>query len=210
MAAVCPWNRFDRRDFARTRLSALQLLGFSWALAATGLAQAASAEPIPASLACVDDAARFHNVNSNVLKAILKVESSFNSNAINRNANGTVDVGIGQINTIHFKELAKHSIAPQDLLDPCIGTYVAAWHLGNQLKSYGNSWFGIAAYHSVTPYFNYRYQTLVFNALVDMKVQAGPKMPVPALPLLSRSTPVRPGASVTDKNPPHSIFALNE
>jgi hypothetical protein len=130
---------------------------------------------------CVAPAAEFHKVNPWILKGILQVESSFNALAVNRNLNGSLDVGIGQMNSIHFKELSGHGIAPSDLLDPCIGTYVAAWHLAKQLKAYGNTWFAIGAYHSATPYYNSRYQALVYNALVGMEAVAGPRLRVPPM-----------------------------
>lgn len=133
---------------------------------------------------CVVAAAKFHKVNQTVLSAILKVESSYNAGAINRNADGSIDVGIGQMNSIHFKELSGHGIAPGNLLDPCVGSYVAAWHLGRQIKRHGNTWFAIGAYHSVTPYYNTRYQALIFNAMVDMRAATGPKLTV---------TPLKPG-----------------
>lgn len=138
---------------------------------------------------CVASAAEFHKVNPWVLKGILKVESSFNPRAVNRNQNGSIDVGIGQMNSIHFKELSVHGIAPNDLLDPCVGTYVAAWHLAKQLKNYGNTWYAIGAYHSATPYFNSRYQALVYNALIGMGVVAGPKLWV--APLNAYAAPAR-------------------
>lgn len=130
---------------------------------------------------CINDASQFHSVNPWILAGILKVESSFNPKAINRNENGSVDVGIGQMNSIHFRELSKWGIAPKDLFDACVGTYVAAWHLKKQVKQYGNTWYAVGAYHSATPYFNKRYQALVFNALVSMRVYNGPKLSVPPL-----------------------------
>ena len=130
---------------------------------------------------CISPASEFHQVNGWVLASILKVESSFNPKALNRNRNGTVDVGIGQINSLHFKELSKYGISPESLQDACIGTYVAAWHLAKQKKTYGNTWFAIGAYHSATPYFNSRYQALVYNTMVDFGQMPGPKMNVPPL-----------------------------
>jgi soluble lytic murein transglycosylase-like protein len=127
---------------------------------------------------CIAVAAKYHKVNHAVLSAILKVESSYNPGAVNRNADGSVDVGIGQMNSIHFKELATHGITPTDLMDPCVGSYVAAWHLGRQIQLHGNTWFAIGAYHSVTPHYNSRYQALVYNAMVDMRAVPGPKVVV--------------------------------
>lgn len=145
-----------------------------------------------------------------VLRAILQVESKFDPKAVNRNDNGSLDVGIGQINSIHFKELSKYGIASDDLMNACVGTYVASWHLAKQLKAYGNTWFAIGAYNSATPYFNSRYQNLVFNALVSMGVVEGPKRPVP--PLRPSSSPkksaTKPEASAQANS--SAILAISE
>lgn len=130
---------------------------------------------------CIVPAAAFHNVNHYILRAILKIESNLNPHAMARNVNGSVDVGIGQMNSIHFDELAKHGITPGHLRDACIGTYVAAWHLSKCISRYGNTWFGIASYHSATPYFNRRYQALLFNELVKTGVLQGAPLAVPSL-----------------------------
>lgn len=139
------------------------------------------------SKSCIAAAAKYHKVNHSVLSAILKVESSYNAGAVNHNADGSVDVGIGQMNSIHFKELSIHGITPTNLLDPCVGSYVAAWHLGRQIQLHGNTWFAIGAYHSVTPSHNARYQALIYNAMVDMRMVPGPKLVV--TPLKAESKP---------------------
>jgi soluble lytic murein transglycosylase-like protein len=76
---------------------------------------------------CVVDAAQYHGVNPWLLRAILKVESDFSARAVHRNANGTLDVGMAQINSVHFAELARWGVAPSSLMDGCIASYVAAW-----------------------------------------------------------------------------------
>jgi len=159
-------------------------------VAAVGLfgrvyAQAPAPSPLPAKLAsaapCVSAAADYHRVNPWILQAILKVESGFNPSAVNRNANGTVDVGMAQINSIHFTELRKWGIAPAHLMNGCVATYVAAWHLANQIRVHGNTWYGIATYHSASPCQNRRYANLVWNTLTDWKVVPGPAAAVPSL-----------------------------
>jgi soluble lytic murein transglycosylase-like protein len=133
-------------------------------LTGSAAAQVGAAKPASStSMRCIAVAAKYHKVNHAVLSAILKVESSYNPGAVNRNADGSVDVGIGQMNSIHFKELATHGITPTDLMDPCVGSYVAAWHLGRQIQLHGNTWFAIGAYHS---------------AMVDMRAVPGPKVVV--------------------------------
>lgn len=134
-----------------------------------------------AATPCVSDAAEYHQVNPWVLKAILKVESGFKPGSINRNANGTVDVGMAQINSIHFATLKRWGIEPGHLLDGCVATYVAAWHLAKQIRLHGNTWFGIAAYHSTTRCQNDRYSGLIWNTLTDWKVVPGPKVRVSTL-----------------------------
>lgn len=128
------------------------------------------AMPLTSATQCVVKAAERHSVNPWVLKAILKVESNFKPGAVTRNTNGTVDLGMAQINSIHLKELSKYGIAEGDLLNPCVSIYVAAWHLAKQHRRHGNTWFAVGAYHSATPCFNARYVGLVWNTLVEWNV----------------------------------------
>lgn len=130
---------------------------------------------------CVTQAANYHGVNSWVLRAIIKVESNFNPKAINKNRNGTTDVGIAQINSMHFRELSKFGVGPADLMDGCVGTYVAAWHLKKQVNAYGNTWFAVGAYHSTTPCYNRRYTALVWNSLLSWNVVSGRRQEVPKM-----------------------------
>lgn len=171
----------------RIKLILITIFGLlsAWTASAedvTGAQNKAALPPVmPSGAKCVPAAAEYHKVNQWVLAAILKVESNFNAGARNLNANGTVDVGAAQINSMHFKELAKHGISPTDLMDICVSTYVAAWHLAKQYKAHGNTWFAVGAYHSATPCFNERYRGLVWNTLVDWKQVSGPKMRVRSL-----------------------------
>ena len=157
-------------------------------------------------------ASQFHHVNPAILRGILEVESSFKSNAVNRNNNGTVDVGIGQMNSMHFKELATFGIAPSDLLNACVGTYVAAWHLSKKVKAFGNTWYAIGAYHSTTPYFNQRYQALVFNSLVNQGMMPGPKLQVPPLSLAANQCRGNSARAVSPPRPPgqSDIIAISQ
>lgn len=194
------------------------LVGFLTALLLIPSAQAQSFDQKPRISAkfeevtrCVEPAAQYHGVNGAVLKAILKVESSGNPLAINRNSNGTVDVGIGQINSMHFKDLARYGIVPNQLFDACTAIYVSAWHLSKQIAKWGNTWFAIGAYHSATPYYNSRYQALVNNAMVELGYVDWPKLRVPPMnagPSGSRSIGAIAGSSkAIDDN---SILAISQ
>lgn len=160
----------------------LAFLATSVALA-LGATLMAPAQAGPAGLSdrvigCSAQAAQYHGVNADVLRAILLVESGGKPLAVNRNSNGTLDVGIAQINSIHFKELKKYGIRPDHLFDECIATFVAAWHYAKQVKLYGNTWRAIGAYHSRTPSHNEKYQRLVYRQLLRMGVyRATPSSP---------------------------------
>jgi hypothetical protein len=169
-----------------TRLLTATVVSFFVSLGAHGPAQAQA--PGEAAVAtgprqpddCVTQAAIYHSVSPWILRAIIQVESSFNPNALNKNNNGTVDVGIAQINSMHLKELGKYGIGQRELMNGCISSYVAAWHLRKQVVAYGNTWFAVGAYHSATPCFNQRYTGLVWNVLLKWGVVNGPKArPVP-------------------------------
>lgn len=75
---------------------------------------------------CLLPAAQRHGVNPQILRAILQVESGMRPHVVSRNRNGSIDVGMAQINSIHFRELAQWGITPERLLDPCVATHVAA------------------------------------------------------------------------------------
>lgn len=130
---------------------------------------------------CIVGAAQYHGVNPYLLRAILMVESSLNPKAMNVNTNGTRDIGVAQINSIHLPVLQNHGINESHLMDGCVNTYVGAWLLRKQISRYGLNWFGIAAYHSVTPDKNYRYQVLVYNEMVRSGAIQNIAMTVPPL-----------------------------
>ena len=100
---------------------------------------------------CFEQAGSYQGVNPLVLRAVAWRESKGDAAAINRNANGSIDVGQLQINSVHFPELAKQGIPHHALTDPCINVYVAAWLLKQKMVRYGNTWRAIGAYHSESP-----------------------------------------------------------
>lgn len=100
---------------------------------------------------CIVQAARFHGVNETVLRAIAFHESSMKTWEIRRNTNGSYDIGLMQINTVHLAELAKHGIGPAHLQDGCVSAFVGAWMYRKKIERHGNTWKAVGAYHSETP-----------------------------------------------------------
>ena len=119
---------------------------------------------IKGSKPCWEEAAAFHNVDPWLLMSIAYVESRFNTNAVNRNKNGSYDTGMMQINNIWFPTLRKNGIDPSVLKDACASTYIGAWILSKNIKQYGYTWRAIGAYNSGKPSLGYKYAQKVYKA----------------------------------------------
>jgi soluble lytic murein transglycosylase-like protein len=114
------------------------------ALAALFAASAARAD-------CFDEAAQYQKVNSLILRAIAWQESHNRPDALHKNANGSTDYGVMQINSVHLPVLSQYGISSSTLMEPCKNVYIAAWHLRQKMNKYGNTWEAVGAYHSETP-----------------------------------------------------------
>jgi soluble lytic murein transglycosylase-like protein len=138
------------------RCRAWRWAGYARAVA-TVLTAWAALFSLPASAAtgaddCFEKAGAYQGVNPLVLRAVAWRESKGDAAAINRNANGSIDVGQLQINSVHFSDLARQGIPSRALTDPCVNIYVAAWLLKQKMVRYGNTWRAIGAYHSESPH----------------------------------------------------------
>jgi len=100
---------------------------------------------------CFEEAANYQHVNQLLLKAIAWKESHNKPDAIHKNDDGSVDIGISQINSIHFSELSEYGIKSDQLYNECTNVYVAAWLLKQKMVKHGNTWAAVGAYHSETP-----------------------------------------------------------
>lgn len=169
------------------------------------LLSAAVAAPRLAQADCVLDAAKYHKVNPTILLGIAIVESRMRANATNVNTNGSTDMGMMQINSIHLPELKRYGVKASDLYDGCKNVYTGAWILRKQMDKYGNSWQAIGAYHSATPTFRDAYALRVQNTVQwlirngyayasDMPKQVAPIQNVPSKPSATKTT-----TATTDK-----------
>ena len=114
---------------------------------------------------CFEEAARYQNVNPLILKAIAWQESHNRPDAVHKNANGSTDYGLMQINSIHLPTLARYGISTSTLMEPCKSVYVAAWNLRQQMNKYGNTWRAVGAYHSQTPALRDEYAQQIVDIL---------------------------------------------
>ncbi|KAG0163582.1 hypothetical protein DFQ28_007507 [Apophysomyces sp. BC1034] len=118
---------------------------------------------------CFDDAAAYQHVNPIILRAIAWQESHNRPDALHKNANGSIDYGLMQINSIHLPKLASYGISHQTLMKPCKAIYIAAWHLRRQMDKYGNTWRAVGSYHSETPALRDQYAKQIKAILLKWK-----------------------------------------
>lgn len=115
---------------------------------------------------CFEEAGERYGLNPSLLKAIAKVESSFNPVALNFNKNGTVDYGLMQINSSWKKTLGE-DLWQAVLFNPCTNVMVGGWVLAMCVHEHGYNWIAVGCYHS--PEFARRvdYTSKVYHALVN-------------------------------------------
>jgi len=104
--------------------------------------------PLSAHAFCFQEAGQRYAVSPHLLWAIAKAESSLNPSAIHHNRNGTVDVGLMQINSIWAEKLGK---TWDHLNDPCTNLMAGAWILSQCVRHFGYTWQAVGCYHSRTP-----------------------------------------------------------
>ncbi len=116
---------------------------------------------------CFQEAGAQYGINPLVLRSIAKVESGGNPAAVNRNVNGSYDIGVMQINTIWKSTMG--AARWRYLGDPCYNVKTGAWILSGCIRSYGYNWKAIGCYNSRTPSKSEIYARKVFQKLKDLE-----------------------------------------
>ncbi|MBR8403158.1 transglycosylase SLT domain-containing protein [Burkholderia cenocepacia] len=160
--------RHTTRPLSRDTLTLVSTIALSCALC--GVARAD----------CLDDAAAFQHVSVSLMRGIAQVESGMNPNAVNTNTNGTVDIGLMQINSTWLPTLAREGITRESLFDACTNAYVGAWILSQNIHQLGPNWNAIGAYNSASPDKRLAYARKVYDAIRTMP--DSPDTPMPILP----------------------------
>ena len=98
---------------------------------------------------CFAWAAEKYAINEQLLRAIAKVESNNQSQAVNVNSDGSFDVGLMQINSRHFDHLARrYHISVADIMEPCMNVQIGAWILAGAIRTHGPTWRAVGAYNA--------------------------------------------------------------
>lgn len=99
---------------------------------------------------CYDAAAARYGLPVEVLHAIARVESGGNARALNKNKNGTEDIGVMQVNTAWLPTLARFGITRERLWSACTNIHTGAWILASNVARHGWNWTAIGAYNAAS------------------------------------------------------------
>ncbi|AQS38990.1 transglycosylase family protein [Shewanella psychrophila] len=103
---------------------------------------------------CFDEAGIYYHVNPKLLSAIAKVESDYQSHAININRNSkgktiSTDYGLMQINSHWFSRLSPFGVNKDNLLsDACYNVHIGAWVQSQNFSTHGYNWNSVGAYNA--------------------------------------------------------------
>ncbi|WP_425114466.1 lytic transglycosylase domain-containing protein [Burkholderia ambifaria] len=148
---------------------------------------------------CIDDAAAYHRVNPALAHAIASVESRFSPIAYHRNADGSEDIGLMQINSSWLPTLARFGVSRTSLFNACVNAYVGTWILSQNISRLGLTWNAVGAYNAMSPSKRVRYARRVYAELFKFMPGATtiqPVIPVNAAPVAPSNTPS--GVTVAD------------
>lgn len=129
---------------------------------ASGQVLAASRE------ACIASAAARYQVPVDLIRAIIKTEGGTTGQTVGNN-NGSRDMGLMQVNTIHLPMLARYGITRDMVVnDECLNIQLGTFILHRELSRGGDFWTNVGAYNSRTPVHNVRYRAKVWNNLLKI------------------------------------------
>lgn len=134
---------------------------------------------------CIDDAARFHHVDARLMHAVAQVESQMHAGAVGYNQNGSVDIGLMQINSSWLPSLARYGITRAHLFDACTSAYLGSWIMSRNIQQMGFTWEAIGAYNARNPAKRLAYAQKVYRAMADLVGSTG--MTPTQTPLLQHS-----------------------
>ena len=129
---------------------------------------ALSLQSLAAHADCLDDAAAYYRLDPHLVRAIAWHESGMRPTAVNRNTDGSVDIGLMQINSSWLPSLARYGITRAHLFDACVNAYVGSWILSRNIQQLGLTWDAVGAYNAKSPAKRLIYAQKVYQALATI------------------------------------------
>ncbi|MBU6486205.1 MAG: lytic transglycosylase domain-containing protein [Burkholderiales bacterium] len=124
-----------------------------------------AATPALAHADCIDDAAAYHRVSAQLVRAIAQQESSMRAETVTVNNNGTVDIGLMQINSSWLPMLARFGVSREQLLNGCVNAYVGTWILASNIRRFGPTWKAVGAYNATSTAKQLIYANAIYRRL---------------------------------------------
>ncbi len=112
---------------------------------------------------CYEEAGKAYGINPSLLESIAEIESSSNPRAINRNQNGSTDMGLMQVNSSWIASLGLDS--GRLLSDPCYNVMTGARILKYCIDKHGYTWEAVGCYNAVSRHKRVDYSWKVYNKL---------------------------------------------
>jgi soluble lytic murein transglycosylase-like protein len=128
-----------------------------------GLAGLAAASACRAD--CIDDAAAYQHISTQLVRAIAQHESGMRANAVNVNPDGSEDIGLMQINSSWLPTLARFGIGRSQLFDACVNAYVGTWILASNIRHFGPTWKAVGAYNAASSAKQLVYANAIYRRL---------------------------------------------
>ncbi|WP_425523422.1 lytic transglycosylase domain-containing protein [Xanthomonas citri] len=146
--------QFAHGDAMRVCSGIVALSFFGWVV--QGHCAEHSRLPAAEREACIASASVMYAVPAPLIKAYARTEGGTTGQVSKANANGSVDMGYMQINTIHLPMLARLGITRDRVInDEClnihIGTYLIHYEVYRRDKRSEPLWVNLGAYNSRTP-----------------------------------------------------------
>ena len=118
--------------------------------------------PAEAREACIASASNHYGVPLDAIRLLIRVEGG-TTGQVSANTNGTEDLGLMQINSVHLDgaphRLARYGITRDALInDECLNIHVGTYLLHYELSRTPDFWRAMGNYHSKTPSKNAAYQ----------------------------------------------------
>ncbi|MEW6163182.1 MAG: lytic transglycosylase domain-containing protein [Nitrospirota bacterium] len=112
---------------------------------------------------CYEDAGNACGINPSLLKSIARIESGLNPRVINRNLDGSIDMGLMQINSSWVSRLRLDS--GRLLQDPCYNVMAGARILRLCIDKHGYTWEAVGCYNAVSRQKRIGYSWKVYKEL---------------------------------------------
>lgn len=115
--------------------------------------------------ACIAQAAAHYRAHPDIIRAVIGTEGG-TTGKISKNKDGSFDMGLMQINSVHLPELARYGITQEMLVgNECLNIMIGTYLLQKNILLSNDFWHGVGSYHSKTPSKNTAYQYRVWEHL---------------------------------------------